>query len=184
MPKGKYLDWLTEDGLLNIEGWARDGLTNEQIAKNIGINQNTFYTWLKRYSEIKEALKKGRKPVDIEVENSLVKRALGFTEEEIVEEMTEDKDGNTIKHKKVTRKVFPPDTAAIIFYLKNRSSHRYKDRPKTEEEIESIRLDNQLKRYKVKEIELLLSDENPTIEKLQELINTIKEDAYGSNTDT
>ena len=27
--------WNNEDGLLRIAGWARDGLSNEQIAKNV-----------------------------------------------------------------------------------------------------------------------------------------------------
>jgi hypothetical protein len=47
MAKGKYKEWLTEEGLLLIEGWARDAMTNKQIAENIGINPKTFYDWKK-----------------------------------------------------------------------------------------------------------------------------------------
>ena len=43
MAKGKYQEWLTEDGLTKLEAWARDGLTDEQIAKNIGIKRPTLY---------------------------------------------------------------------------------------------------------------------------------------------
>lgn len=43
MAKGKYADWITPDGLLLLEGWARDGLTDEQIAHNIGVNVKTLY---------------------------------------------------------------------------------------------------------------------------------------------
>lgn len=76
--RGKYEKWLTEEGLIKLEGWARDGLTNEQIAQNININPDTLYTWIKKYPEISEALKRGKEVVDIQVENALLKRALGY----------------------------------------------------------------------------------------------------------
>ena len=76
MAKGKYADWLTPEGLLKIEGWARDGLTDEQIAKNIGISRSTLNVWKDRYSDISDALKKGKDIIDRQVENALLKRAL------------------------------------------------------------------------------------------------------------
>lgn len=79
MGKGKYQDWLTQEGLTKLEGWARDGLTDEQIANNIGIGTTTLYNWKKRYVEIVEALKKGKEVVDREVEGSLLRRAKGYT---------------------------------------------------------------------------------------------------------
>ena len=79
MAKGKYQEWLTPEGLLKIEGWARDGLTDEQIAEKIKITPSTLYEWKKRYSEISEALKKGKEVVDRQVENALLKRALGYS---------------------------------------------------------------------------------------------------------
>lgn len=80
--KGKYHDWLTDEGLIKLEGWARDGLTNEQIAKNIGINPDTLYTWLNKFPELSESLKRGKEVVDRQVENALLKRALGYQFEE------------------------------------------------------------------------------------------------------
>ena len=74
---GKYQRWLEPDGLLLLEGWARDGLTDEQIAHNMGINVKTLWTWKKNYDPSCSARKKGKAPVDIEVENALLKRALG-----------------------------------------------------------------------------------------------------------
>ena len=74
MAKGKYEYWLSPDGLLLLEAYARDGLTDEQIAKNLDITPSTLYEWKRRYSEISEALKKGKEVVDIEVENALLKR--------------------------------------------------------------------------------------------------------------
>lgn len=182
MAKGKFQEWLTKDGLLTIEGWARKGLTNDQIAKNIGVNRDTLYTWMKKYPDISDALKNGRRPLDVEIENALIKKALGFTEDELTEDVSIDPDGNKTVHRRRTNKVFAPDTAAAIFYLKNRAADRYTDRPKTPEEIESIRLDNKLKQYKIDQIEALISDKNPTVEKIQEFINVLKEDAYGEIT--
>ena len=86
MAKGKYQRWLEPDGLLLLEGWARDGLTDEQIAHNMGITAKTLYVWKSAYGEICEALKKGKEIVDIQVENALLKRALGY---EYMEERVE-----------------------------------------------------------------------------------------------
>lgn len=107
-----------------LEGWARDGLTDEQIAHNCGINPDTLYTWKKKYSEISEALKKGKEVVDLEVENALLKRALGYeyTEESIEITPMGRKVKQTIKH-------IAPETTAIIYWLKNRRPDKWRDKP-------------------------------------------------------
>lgn len=78
MAKGKYQEWLTPEKLTLLEGWARDGLTDAQIAHNIGIRRPTLYDWKKNHPDISDALKKGKEVVDREVENSLLKRAVGM----------------------------------------------------------------------------------------------------------
>lgn len=83
MAKGKYEYWLTPEGLLRLEAWARDGLVDEQIAENIGINPATLYDWKKKYPKISESLKRGKEVIDIQVENALLKRALGYAYEGI-----------------------------------------------------------------------------------------------------
>lgn len=123
--RGKYQEWLEQDNLTMIEGWARQGLTNEQIAKNIGINSDTFYAWLKKYPEISESLKKGKAPVDFEVENALYKRAVGFEYEEI-ETVEEEVDGVFKTRVKRTQRTALPDTSAIIFWLKNRKPEQWR----------------------------------------------------------
>ena len=66
--KGKYEYWLTEDGITLLQGWARDGLTDEQIASNMGICRDTLSVWKKRYPDISDTLKRGKEVVDIQVE--------------------------------------------------------------------------------------------------------------------
>lgn len=111
-----------------IHGWARDGLTNIQIANNVGVSERTFTEWVARFPAISSALKKGKAPVDIEVENALLKRALGYDYEETVTEIEDTGNGKTKKHvRKITRHV-APDTTAQIFWLKNRRPDKWRDK--------------------------------------------------------
>lgn len=64
---------MTEEGLLQLEAWARDGLTEEQIAHNMGIAYSTLKYWKNDHLAILAALKKGKEVVDIQVENALLK---------------------------------------------------------------------------------------------------------------
>lgn len=95
---GKYKQWLTKEGLIRIQGWARDGLTDEQIAKNMNIGLTTFYEWKKRYPEFRESLKENKDVVDRKVENALLKNAL---------------NGNV---------------TAQIFWLKNRKPNEWREK--------------------------------------------------------
>ena len=144
MAKGKYADWLTPEGLLKIEGWARDGLTDEQIAKNIGISRSTLNVWKDRYSDISDALKKGKDIIDRQVENALLKRALGYEYEEVKEKF---EDG-VITERTVTKKEVVPDTTAQIFWLKNRKPDKWRDKPGYEDTSELDKLDAILKGLK------------------------------------
>jgi len=124
MAKGKYQDWISADGLLKLEAWARDGLTDEQIAHNMGIVTSTLYEWKKAYPNISESLKKGKEVIDIEVENALFKKAVGYKYDEVTKELTQD---GLIVTKVVTKEV-QPDTTAQIFWLKNRKPEMWSDR--------------------------------------------------------
>lgn len=108
-----------------IEGWARQGLTDEQISKNMNISYSTFREWKKKYSALSAALKKGKTPVDFEVENALLKRAMGFEYEE-TETIIEEVDGKQRKRIKKIKKVALPETSAIIFWLKNRMPEQWR----------------------------------------------------------
>ena len=72
MAKAEYKKWLEPDNLTRLRSWARDGLTNEQIAKKIGVRRQTISEWSKKYPDIADALKKGKEVVDSEIEDSLI----------------------------------------------------------------------------------------------------------------
>ena len=89
--KSKYEQWIEPEGLLKIEGWARDGLIDTEIAQMMEINPDTLYNWKKKFPQISEALKKGKDVIDRQVENSLLRRALGYEYEEVKEVYKDDK---------------------------------------------------------------------------------------------
>lgn len=117
--KGKYQRWLTPEGLLLLEGWARDGLTDEQIAQKMGVGYSTLQTWKSKYQDIQDTLKKGKDVVDYQVENALLSSAL---------------DGNT---------------TAQIFWLKNRRPDKWRDKQKEEADTAALdKLDDILQEIK------------------------------------
>ena len=85
-----------------LEGWARDGLTDEQIATNMGICRDTLIQWKKKFPDISDTLKKGKEVVDYQVENALLNKARGG------------------------------DTTALIFWLKNRKPEKWRDKQDVE----------------------------------------------------
>lgn len=141
MAKGKYEYWLTPEGLLKIEGWARDGLTDEQIASNIGIGYSTLQTWKGKYQDIQDTLKRGKDVVDLQVENALLKRALGYEYEEVKKKF----EGGVMTERTVTKKEVIPDTTAQIFWLKNRKPDKWRDKPDYEDTSALDKLDGILK---------------------------------------
>lgn len=108
MAISKIKQWETADSLILLEGWARSGLTDEQIMHNMGISNYTFYEWKKKSSKINEALKKKKEIVDYEVENALLKNAL---------------NGNV---------------TAQIFWLKNRKKFEWREKVETSANNEEL----------------------------------------------
>lgn len=150
MAKGKYADWIAPEGLLKIEGWARDGLTDKQIANNIGITVKTLYEWENRFSNICESLKRGKEIVDRQVENALLKRALGYEYTEIIREAVKDPETGEMEMcvtKEITKQAMP-DTTAQIFWLKNRKPDKWRDKREFEDVTAIDRLDQILTRLK------------------------------------
>lgn len=127
--KGLYKEWLEPDNLIRLEGWARNGLTDEMIAHNIGITTTTLYDWKKKYPQFAEAIKRGKEVVDIMVENALLKSAMGYKYDEVVKERVFDYETETsivVEVKRTTKEVAPNPTS-LIFWLKNRKPEAWRD---------------------------------------------------------
>ena len=147
MAGGKYKQWLEPDGLLRIEAWARDGLSKEQVAKNMGIATSTLREWVNTYPAISTALKRGKEIVDIEVENAMCKRALGYEYEEVKTIVEQAADGSRKTKVEKTKKQVTPDVGAQIFWLKNRRRQLWMENP------HKVINDNELLELKKKELE-------------------------------
>lgn len=129
MAAGKYQQWLEPDGLLRIEAWARDGLSREQIAHNMGIRVETLRVWVNAYATISTAIKRGKEVIDIQVENAMCKRALGYEYEEVKTIVEQAADGSRKTKVEKTKKQVAPDVGAQIFWLKNRRRQLWMENP-------------------------------------------------------
>ena len=136
----KYEEWEKEgnlnDKLLQVEAWTRDGLTDKQVANNLGISETVFYEYKEKYPEFAKSLKKGKEVVDIEVENALYKKAMGYNasikkafkiKETIYENGKKIKETEKIEYAEEEMHI-PADTTAQIFWLKNRRKDRWRDK--------------------------------------------------------
>lgn len=104
MAKGRYQKWLEPNNLILLQGWKRNGLTDEQIAHNIGISVSTLDKWKQRFIQIRQALKIGHENANLIVERELFQAAI---------------KGNT---------------TAMIFWLKNNWRDKYNDSELSPEE--------------------------------------------------
>ena len=107
---------------LLAEQYARNGLSDKQIHENLGIGHNTFYNYMREHDEFREAVERGKKPVDIQVENAMLKICLGFEYEEKTTEYENINGKPSPKRTKIVKKYIAPDSAAIKFWLINRSN--------------------------------------------------------------
>lgn len=118
--------WSSDDGLVLIEGWARDGYTLKDIANRIGVSYQQFCRWRKKYPELDKALKSGREIVDYKVENALLKSALGYQTRE-VKITTVMRKGHVVETvKETTDKEQAPNVYAIQCWLFNRLPDKWK----------------------------------------------------------
>lgn len=109
----------------SILAWRRKGLSEAQIAENLGVSVSQFNVYKQQFSELTDALRTGLDDAVSHVENALFKRCMGY-EWDDVETGTRNKGQD--EYTKTTHKVIPPDTEAIKFYLKNRDSKEWKDK--------------------------------------------------------
>lgn len=156
--KPRYQEWLEGDNLLRLEGWARDGLTDVQIAHNIGIHIGTLYEWKKKYPKFNDAIKRGKEVVDIIVENALLKSALGYSYDEVTKVRIDDEasgKSEIVEVKRVTKDMAPNPTS-LIFWLKNRKPEVWRDSKKVDANIE---VNNPFDGIDTADIKALIDDE-------------------------
>lgn len=133
MAKSKY-ETHVEPKLLLVEAWARDGLSDEEIAHNLGIACSTFRAYKGRYEALSAALARGKEVVDVIVENALLKKCTGYDYTETTQEFktVEGEDGVLervlVKEKTVTRHM-PGDVTAQMFWLANRKKPTWSYKP-------------------------------------------------------
>lgn len=106
LAKSKY----KEDFPQRAETYLKRGHIEKELAVHLGISEETLNVYKKKYPEFSESLKRGKVSTDDEVENALLKRAVGFTMK------VNDKDV-----------YYPPDVTAQIFWLKNRRPDQWRD---------------------------------------------------------
>lgn len=120
-------DQIMDDTKLTlVEGWKRDGLSDEQVASNLGISYTLLKEWKKKYPSFLTAIKKGKEVSDYELENTLHKRATGYyyTEETVTNK------GEVVQITKYEH----PNPTALIFALKNRLPNKYRDKQEVKHE--------------------------------------------------
>lgn len=137
MAAGKYLEWEKDDkNLALLHAWAAEGLDFAQIARNMGVSESTLREWRKNHPAISAAIKYGRAHAIAEVENSLHKRAVGYTipVRKAIKIKIVDYDPQTQRRIREREEIaegiedyhVPPDTTAAIFYLTNRKPEDWK----------------------------------------------------------
>lgn len=139
-------EWLEPERLTLLTAWARDGLVDAQIAKNMGVGEATLYNYKNKYPEIREALRKGKEVVDIEVENALFKKAIGYNvpvqkafkvKDIIYENGKKVRETEHIEYAEEEIHV-PADTTAQIFWLKNRKKAQWRDKVEYEANTDEL----------------------------------------------
>lgn len=153
MAKSKIDDVLSM--LDKIEEWAKMGLTDRQIANNLGIARSTFEKYKSISKDLMDTLKRGKKVSNYEVENALYKKATGYIVKEKVpyklKDIYYDDNGNKCVNERIeivdTEKEIPADVVAIKFWLVNRDRQNWKDNPSKYE------LDKEMLELKKKQID-------------------------------
>lgn len=99
------------------------GATDKELADFFHVTESTLNLWKTKHPEFSESLKKGKQFADAEVAASLYQRAIGYSHPDVDIRAI---DGKVVKTK--ITKVYPPETVAAIFWLKNRQLGKWRDK--------------------------------------------------------
>lgn len=127
--------------LAKIEELARDGAQDGEIATYLGYSGAHFSVLKGEYPKISNALKKGRSPLDFNVENSLFRKCIGYKEKVQkpikVKEKYYDDQGRLCEKERVEvveyEETIFPEVTAQIFWLKNRKPKMWNRQPVDED---------------------------------------------------
>lgn len=98
-----------------VEKLCKLGATDREIAEFFDIAESTLNLWKSTHPKFMESIKKGKMLADAEVAEKLYRRATGYSHPDVDIKVIDDQ----IVLTRLT-KHYAPDTAAAIFWLKNR----------------------------------------------------------------
>lgn len=161
MAKGLYQKWLEDDNLALLQGWKRNGLTDEQIAHNMGISVHTLNHWKQKYKQIRQSLKVGRETANFIVERELFQKAI---------------NGNT---------------TAMIFWLKNNWRDKYNDSELSPEErklaiarMKKLEVETKNVQLRNKSLEENGTDIEETLDRIMDKLSSESDKGNNSNTNS
>lgn len=131
--------------LKEIQAWARDGATDEEIAKNLGIAYSTFKEYKKEFSAFSAALKSASE-YDDEVVNALHRNTIGQVvklKKPIKVRKKFFENGKLVREEEVVvtaeEEIYVhPDTMAQMYWLNNRQSSKWRQKPKEQPNQDEI----------------------------------------------
>lgn len=122
--KTVYKNWIEGEGLKRVCEWARSGLSDKQIAKNIGVTTVSLYDWKKRFPAFAEAIDEAKSEFRIELEKSMFDLATGKAYVEEIKTILDPNTGKVVRVEK-TRKQLPPNANLQTFLAKNLIPEKY-----------------------------------------------------------
>ena len=145
MPKSKY-ETHVAPYLEEIEAWARNGVSDKDIAHNLHVAYSSFRLYKQQYPALSAVLARTKEYVDrVVVEGAFLRRVTGYDATELRREYKVAADPETgeearilVKEIEQTRHI-PGDPAAMMFWLANRQSGSWKYRPQGEDTDDDAR---------------------------------------------
>lgn len=128
--------------LFEIAAWARDGMSEKDMAKKCDVPYSSWKTYKKEHKELEKAIREHKEIFDIKLENAFFRRCLGYSYEEDTKELIKDNTTGELKLEvvKKVKKEIPPDVNALKFALSNRMKGKYADKQVLEHEGEPLKV--------------------------------------------
>lgn len=150
--------WLSDEGLMLISGWRKQGIPLTRIATEcVGVSKTAWWGWYKESEKLRDACTISLDIANATVEDALFKRAVGYDYDEETWELVEGE----LRRTRVIRKHVPPETKAIMQWLFNRLPNRWRAQ---QEPLESTQYTETVKEILIAMKEVAQSGEQKQIE--------------------